>query len=122
MTEEQRIALRNAVGERVMGWTSRRIAWAYAETAELWHDAHDLPVMTHDSWRPDLNDGQVLTVLDQMVARGFNYSLGNTAQTAFAEFHGADALAVRAEHAERRIALLHAAVAAVENANAAEQS
>lgn len=113
MTEEQRIILRDGISEQVMGWTSRRVSWAYAETAELWHDADDNPLMTRDSWRPDTNDSQVLEVLDRMVELGFRYTLGSVDETAYAEFHRAGDQSARAEHIERRIALLRAAVTAV---------
>ena len=89
MTEEQRIILRDGISEQVMGWTSRRVSWAYAETAELWHNADDNPLMTRDSWRPDTNDSQVLEVLDRMVELGFRYTLGSVDETAYAEFHRA---------------------------------
>ncbi len=113
MTQSEREALREDVARLVMGWTTRRIPWAYSGSVIVWHGSGDIPVMTWHSWRPDENDGQCMKVLDRMVELGFDYRVSAAAGEARVAFGNDGALTHEAKSADRRIALLEAAVAAL---------
>ena len=97
----------------VMGWTAADIPWAYDGVTPVWHTAAGDPVMTVFSWRPDRDDAQNMQVLDRMVELGFELTLTpGSGRTVVRVGRGAMPI-VRGEHADRRIALLRAALAGV---------
>jgi len=100
---------------RVMGWTVADIPWAYDGVAPVWHTAGGDPVMTVFSWRPDRDDAQNMQVLDRMVDLGFDLTLTAEDGRTVVRVGRAAMPAACGEHADRRIALLRAALAGVEN-------
>lgn len=111
-SEEARSDLRDAVAREVMGWEVRRIEWAYSGTTLVWHDSEGLPVLTRYSWQPDRRDVQAMEVVDRMLALGFRFAMGAGEGLAFAAFE-CGARSSHAEHHDRRIAILRAALGAV---------
>ncbi len=111
-SEETRSALRDAIAREVMGWEVLRIEWAYSGTTLVWHDSEGLPVLTRYSWQPDRHDAQAMEVVDRMLALGFRFAMGAGEGLAFAAFDRG-ATSSRAEHRDRRIAILRAALGAV---------
>ena len=109
MTEEQLNALRDAVARDVMGWTDRRVPWAYSDSTVCWH-CNDVAVITRHAWRPDADDRQSSQVLDRMLALGFRCSIEVEADQTVVGFSGTDADSGPVTHADRRIALLQAAL------------
>jgi len=108
---------------RVMGWTAADIPWAYDGTTPVWHTSAGDPVMTVFSWRPDRDDTQNMQVFDRMVDLGFDLTLtaggGRTVVQVDRDDRGGRAATptARGEHADRRIALLRAALAGVDGAD-----
>ena len=100
----------------VMGWETADVPWAYDGTTSLWHTAGGDPVMTEFSWRPDRNDAQNMQVLDRMIGLGFELTLTERGDRAVVRFGRGSGEAARREDRNRRVALLHAAVAAVKSA------
>ena len=95
-----------------MGWTTVEVPWAYDGVVSLWHSADGDPLMTVFSWRPDRNDSQNMQVLDRMTGLGFELTLTVRGKRTVVQFsHGSRPVA-RNDHRDRRIALLHAALAA----------
>lgn len=115
MTDAERERLRDEVAGRVMGWSLAEVSWAYGRSVQMWHAGADVPLLTRDTWRPDESDAQCMQVLDRMVELDFDYALGGRAGRASAGF-GPGAATACEEHAERRIALLRAALAALDAA------
>ncbi len=105
---------------RVMGWTAADIPWAYDGVAPVWHTAAGDPVMTVFSWRPDHDDAQNMQVFDRMVDLGFDLTLtaedGRTVVRVGRDDPAAPP-AARVEHADRRIALLRAALVGIGGAD-----
>ena len=100
----------------VMGWTAADIPWAYDGVTPVWHTAAGDPVMTVFSWRPDRNDAQYMQVLDRIVDLGFELTLTEGGERAVVQIGRGSMPAARGEHADRRIALLRAALAGIESA------
>ena len=96
----------------VMGWTAADIPWAYDGATSLWHTADGDPVMTVFSWRPDRNDTQNMQVLDRMIDLGFELTLTACDERTVVQFSRESKPVARSEDRDRRIALLHAALAA----------
>lgn len=111
-TEAVRETLRDAVAREVMGWTARRIEWAYSGTTDVWHDTSGLPVLTRYSWQPDCHDAQAMEVVDRMLALGYRFAMGAERGLSSAAFEIGSA-PTRNEHPDRRIAILRAALRAV---------
>ena len=109
-------ALCSKVAQAVMGWESVDIPWAYDGTVALWQAGDGDPVMTVFSWRPDRNDAQTMQVLDRMIDRGFELTLTVRGDHTVARFARERETVARSEARERRMALLNAALAAVEAA------
>ena len=97
----------------VMGWTAADIAWAYDGVTPVWHTAAGDPVMTVFSWRPDRNDAQHMRVLDRMIDLGFELTLTVGGGRTVVQVGRGSKPVARGEHADRRIALLRAALAAI---------
>ena len=108
-----REALREDIGRAVMDWHLKTISWAYSDQATLWHTRDDVPILTRQTWRPDEDDAQCMRVLDRMAELGFEYSLSLTAGLVCATFARPGAEPSTAEHAERRLAILLGALAAL---------
>ena len=116
MSDADRELLRAETARLVMGWAAADIPWAYDGSAPVWHTSAGEPVMTVFSWRPDRNDVQSMQVLDRMVDLGFEFTLTvGGARTVVQICRGAMPVA-RVEHADRRIALLRAALAGLGSA------
>ncbi len=62
--------LADLVAERVMGWHSQPIAWAYNLETYCWHEG-DIALMSTASWHPDQDDRQCMMVLDKLAALGY---------------------------------------------------
>ena len=116
-TEGGRETLRDAVARDVMGWKILRIEWAYSGTTEVWHDTGGLPVLTRYSWQPDRRDSQAMEVVDRMLDLGYRFALSAGDGPAIAVFESASASS-RAEHCDRRVAILRAALEAVSSEGA----
>ena len=114
MTDPEREALCCAVARTVMGWFSTEIPWAYDGVTPLWHTADGDPHMTVVSWRPDCNDTQNMQVLDRMIELGFELELSVCGNRTIAEFTLESVPVARGEDWNRRIALMRAALDAVE--------
>ena len=104
------------VARHVMGWTAADVPWAYDGVASLWHTAGGDPVVTVFSWRPDRNDTQNMQVLDRMIDLGFELTLTACGERAVVQFSRGSRPVARCEDRDRRIALLHAALAAAKSA------
>ena len=104
------------VARLVMGWTAAEIPWAYDGATPVWHTSAGEPVMTVFSWRPDRNDAQNMQVLDRMVDLGFEVTMTVGGGRAVVEIGRGSMPVARAEHADRRVALLRAALAGVGSA------
>ena len=104
------------VARLVMGWRAADVPWAYDGVEPLWHTADGDPVMTVFSWRPDRNDAQNMQVLDRMIELGFELTLTARGERAAAQFSRGSGPPARGEAADRRTALLRAALAAVKSA------
>lgn len=130
MQNAEREQLRDEVARRVMGWALSDVDWAYSDRTSLWNTGEGIPVMTRYAWRPDENDAQAMQVLDRMTALGFAYTLGMAAGTPFATFEREGETgkqgkksksgkrerdAVKAEAENRRVAILRAALAALDD-------
>ena len=96
-----------------MGWTSADVPWAYDGVVPLWHTADGDPLMTVFSWQPDRNDVQNLQVLDRMIRLGFELTLAIRNGRTLVQFSRGSVPVARGEDADRRIALLRAALLAV---------
>ena len=114
LTDPEREALCLGVARIVMGWVSAEIPWAYDGVTPLWHTADGDPLMTVVSWRPDRNDTQTMQVLDRMIELGFELELSVCGKRTVAEFTLESAPVARGEDRDRRIALMRAALDAVE--------
>lgn len=101
----------------VMGWTTADIPWAYDGTTPVWHTAAGDPVMTVFSWRPDRDDAQNMQVLDRMVDLGFALTLTAGGGRTVVRVDREAMPVAHSEHADRRIALLRAALAGVGSAD-----
>ena len=116
MSDDNRELLCAETARLVMGWTAADIPWAYDGATPVWHTSAGEPVMTVFSWRPDRNDAQSMQVLDRMVDLGFVLTLtASDARTVVQIGRGSMPVA-RVEHADRRIALLRAALAGLGSA------
>ena len=98
-----------------MGWVSAEIPWAYDGRTSLWHTQDGDPVMTVFSWRPDRSDTQNMQVLDRMNELGFELVLTIRADRAVARIMLDAEHVARSEDCDRRVALLHAALEAVDS-------
>ena len=114
LTEPEREALCSGVARTVMGWVSAEIPWAYDGVTPLWHTSDGDPLMTVISWRPDRNDTQNMQVLDRMIELGFELELSVCGNRTVAEFTLESVPVARGEDRDRRIALMRAALDAVE--------
>lgn len=112
MNARQRQQLRADVAQEVMGWCRREIAWAYDGTAACWHSKAAAALVTCHAWRPDEDADQSEQVLNRMLELGFRCSLELGAGDATVTFVRNDARGSES-HADRRVAMLLAAVAAV---------
>ena len=108
-----RTELRRRVAREVLGWTAKDIPWAYSGTTSVWHRDGDVLVITEHAWRPDEDDRQCMEVLDALAADGFDYVVGREDGACIAVVGRAGEHRARAEHPERRVAVLEAALAAV---------
>ena len=116
MTGADRETLCAGVARLVMGWNAADVPWAYDGVASLWHGANGDPIMTVFSWRPDRDDAQNMQVLDRMIDLGFELTLTACDGRTTVRFgRGPEPAACKA-HRDRRIALLQAALAAVQGA------
>ena len=97
----------------VMGWTAADLPWAYDGETPVWHTAAGDPVMTVFSWRPDRNDAQNMQVLDRMVDLGFELTLTVSGARTVVQIGRGSMPVARVQHADRRVALLRAALAGI---------
>lgn len=109
-SDDDREHLCGGTARLVMGWTAADIPWAYDGTTPVWHDADGDPVMTVFSWRPDRNDAQSMQVLDRVVGLGFALTMTVEGERTVVRIGRGSVPVARAEHADRRIALLRAAL------------
>ena len=116
MIDDDREHLCAETARLVMGWTAADIPWAYDGETPVWHTAAADPVMTVFSWRPDRNDAQNMQVLDRMVHLGFELTMTVRAGRTIVEIGRGPMPIARAEHDDRRVALLRVALAGVESA------
>ena len=116
MSDDDRELLRTETARLVMGWTAADIPWAYDGVTPVWHTAAGEPVMTVFSWRPDRNDAQCMHVLDRMIDLGFEITLTVRGGRTVVQIGRGSMPVVRDEHADRRIALLRAALAGIGSA------
>lgn len=96
-----------------MGWTLDPKPWAYNAVTEVWHGPDRTPIMTRHSWRPDEDDTQNMQVLDRMVSLGFSYQVRMHAGVVTVSFWNDEAKPAETSHADRRHAVLLAALSAV---------
>ena len=104
------------IARLVMGWTATDIPWAYDGVTAVWHDAAGVPIMTVFSWRPDSSDAQNLQVLDRIVDLGFELTLTVHGEGTVVEITRRSKPVARADHPNRRVALLEAALNATRSA------
>ena len=116
MSDHDRELLCAETARLVMDWTAAEIPWAYDGVTPVWHTAAGDPVMTVFSWRPDRNDAQCMQVLDRMVNLGFELSLTVGGGRTVVQVRRESIPVARGEHADRRIALLRAALAGIGSA------
>ena len=116
MSDDDRELLCAETARLVMGWTAADIPWAYDGATPVWHTAAGDPVMTVFSWRPDRNDAQSMQVLDRMVELGFEVTTTAGGGRPVVEIDRGSMPVARAEHDDRRAALLRAALAGVGSA------
>ena len=116
MSDDNRELLCAETARLVMGWTAADIPWAYDGATSVWHTATGEPVMTVFSWRPDRNDAQNMQVLDRMVDLGFEVTMTVGGGRTVVEIGRGSMPAARGEHADRRTALLRAALAGIDSA------
>ena len=115
MTASEHEALCSGVARHVMGWVSAEIPWAYDSRTSLWHTQDGDPVMTVFSWRPDRSDTQNMQVLDRMNELGFELVLTVRGNHTIAQFTLDSERVARSEDCDRRVALLRAALEAVDS-------
>ena len=115
LTESEREALCSGVARHVMGWVSAEIPWAYDGMTSLWHTHDGDPIMTVFSWRPDRSDTQNMQVLDRMTDLGFELVLTVHGDRTVAQFALNSERVARGEDCDRRVALLRAALEAVDS-------
>ena len=116
MSDDSRALLCAETARLVMGWTAADIPWAYDGATPVWHTAAGDPVMTVFSWRPDRNDAQSMQVLDRVVELGFEVTMTVGGGRAVVGIGRGSIPVACAEHADRRVALLRAALAGVGSA------
>ena len=116
MSNDDREHLCAETARLVMGWTAADIPWAYDGATPVWHTSAGEPVMTVFSWRPDRNDAQSMQVLDRMIGLGFELTLTVSGARTVAQIGRGSTRVARVEHADRRIALLRAALAGIGSA------
>ena len=116
MSDDNRELLCAETARLVMGWTAADIPWAYDGATPVWHTAAGEPVMTVFSWRPDRNDAQNMQVLDRMVDLGFEVTMTVGGGRALVEIGRGSMPVARGEHADRRTALLRAALTGIDSA------
>ena len=116
MGDDDRELLCAETARLVMGWTAADIPWAYDGATPVWHTSAGEPVMTVFSWRPDRNDAQSMQVLDRMVDLGFELTLTVGGARTIVQIGRGSMPVARVEDADRRIALLRAALAGLGSA------
>ena len=116
MSDDDRELLRAETARLVMGWTAADIPWAYDGATPVWHTSAGDPVMTVFSWRPDRDNAQSMQVLDRMVDLGFEFTLKVSGARTVVQIGRGSTPVVRVEDADRRIALLRAALAVIGSA------
>ena len=113
LTVAEREALCAKVARLVMGWESAEIPWAYDAVTPLWHTEDGEPIMTVFSWRPDRSDTQSMQVLDRMIELGFELVLTVRGDRAVVQFTLDSERVAHSDGSDRRVALLRAALDAV---------
>lgn len=116
MSNDDRGNLCAETARLVMGWTAADIPWAYDGATPVWHTSTGEPVMTVFSWRPDRNHAQSMQVLDRMVALGFEFTLTVSGAHTVVQIGRGSMPVARVEDADRRVALLRAALAGLGSA------
>ena len=116
MSDDNREFLCAETARLVMGWTAADIPWAYDGATPVWHTPAGDPVMTVFSWRPDRDDAQSMQVLDRMADLGFELTLTVSGARAVVQIGRGSIPVARAEHTDRRVALLRAALAGIGSA------
>lgn len=113
LDEEQRRGLRDEVARSVMGWRLASVPWAYSGSTNCWLNDDDAAVLTQHAWRPDEDESQNSQVLQQMLTLGFDCSAEFAADENVVSFTRDLKEGVPVCHAERRVAMLLAALAAL---------
>ena len=95
-----------------MGWHDQSRSWAYTGGATLWYDEEGDGLLPVQSWRPDENEAQHAEVLDRMCDLGFELEMTVSGERTRVRFRVGEEAVAEITGAERRLALLEAAVAA----------
>ena len=101
------------IAVRVMCWHVEPIPWAYDGTVQLWHDGDGTPLLTVHSWQPDDDEAQCMQVVARMLDMGFRLHLEQSRDICQVRFATDAHCGPEEKHAERRLAILLAAKAAL---------
>jgi hypothetical protein len=102
--------LDDAAAVSIMGWICRRVPWAYDDSAELWHDADAVPLLTRHAWSPSEDHAQCMQVVEAMLERGFRLRLEWGNDGASACFESASGAGTPCRETDPRRAILRAAL------------